>query len=91
MNAPLRLHTRAGCPCCDRALIVMAESAGRLGFEYEVVPIVDEAAFSAAFGPTAPVVTLHGRVRFRGRVDPFLLERLVLGERLSVVDQTQGV
>jgi hypothetical protein len=50
-------------------------------FQLEVVDIDSDAALVSAYGEQVPVVTVNGRVRFRGRVNPSLLERLLRAER----------
>lgn len=77
------IFIRRDCPCSVRALNVLAGARERLGFTYETIAIDEHLELLALHGASAPVVTLDGRVRFRGRVDLPLLERLVAGERGS--------
>lgn len=68
--------TRPGCELCDEALGVL------IGFQNALPPIVttditNNPQLTRQFGESIPVVLLDGRVRFRGAVDPLLLQRLV--------------
>ena len=68
--------TRPGCALCDEAFGVL------LGFQNALPPITikditDDAQLTRQFGESIPVVVLDGRVRFRGAVDPLLMQRLV--------------
>jgi glutaredoxin len=67
------LYTRQGCCLC--------EEAHRLLVEYGISPIlVDidrDPALVEKYTHCVPVVEIDGKVRFRGRIDPRLLRRLV--------------
>ncbi|MDA1229401.1 MAG: glutaredoxin family protein [Planctomycetota bacterium] len=68
--------TRPGCELCDEALGVL------IGFQNALPPIVttditNNPQLTRQFGESIPVVLLDGRVRFRGAVDPLLMQRLV--------------
>jgi glutaredoxin len=67
------LYTRTGCHLCD--------DAEQLLLQYGVVPtLVDidtDAELKSRFDTCVPVVEIDGRVRFRGRVEPMLLRRIL--------------
>ena len=70
------LLTRPGCDLCDDAMGVL------LGFQSALplittVDITDNVQLTRQFGESIPVVILDGRVRFRGAVDPRLMQRIV--------------
>lgn len=70
------LLTRPGCELCDEALHVL------LGFQNALpaittVDISNDPQLTRQFGESIPVIILDGRVRFRGAVDPLLLQRMV--------------
>ena len=57
------------------------------GLEPELVDIDQDPELLVRYGQCVPVVLIDGRLRFRGRVDPRLLRRLLrgpsFGERLA--------
>jgi glutaredoxin len=67
------LYTRRGCHLCDDAQALL-EAHGLLP---ECVDIDKDAALRERFDTCVPVVEIDGRIRFRGRVDPLLLRRLI--------------
>lgn len=75
------LLTRPGCELCDEAMQVL------LGFQNSLpavttVDISNDPQLTRQFGESIPVVVLDGRVRFRGAVQPMLLQRMVDAEEL---------
>jgi glutaredoxin len=70
------LYTRRGCPLC--------EEARELLFAHGITPVVvdidADSALRARFGTWVPVVEINGRVRFRGRIEPVLLRRMLRGQ-----------
>lgn len=75
------VYTRAQCCCCHKALDLLRESQSRHGFAIEEVDVDNDPGLVEAYGLTVPVVAVDGKVRFRGVVNPALLERLLLAER----------
>jgi glutaredoxin len=67
------LYTRHGCHLCDGAQKLLIDQ----GFEPEVVDIDTDSALKERFNAWVPVVEIDGKIRFRGRVDPVLLRRLL--------------
>jgi len=67
------LYTRVGCHLCEdaRALLV------RNGLSPLEVDIDGDAELQSRFNECVPVVEIDGQIRFRGRVDPVLLKRLL--------------
>lgn len=70
------LYTRQGCHLCDEA----AEVLSRHGLSFHSVDIDADNQLQARFNECVPVVEIDGRVRFRGRVEPLLLQRLLRGQ-----------
>jgi glutaredoxin len=70
------LYTRKGCHLCDEAYALL--------IEHDVVPMLidvdSQPVLQERFGECVPVVEINGQIRFRGRVEPLLLRRL-LGRR----------
>jgi glutaredoxin len=72
------LYTRAGCHLCEEARDVLDEYARWLP-EIVEVDIDHDPRLVERYGKCVPVVTCDGKVRFRGRVSPILLKRLIEG------------
>jgi len=69
------LYTRRGCHLCDDAHDVLTAH----GLDPTLVDIDDDPALREKFNVCVPVVEIDGKVRFRGRVEPVLLRRLLAG------------
>ena len=67
------LFSRTGCHLCDEAELVLIQH----GLRPSVVNIDDDPALRERFDTCVPVVEIDGKIRFRGRVDPVLLRRLL--------------
>jgi glutaredoxin len=70
------LYTRKGCHLCDAAWELLADAQHSYGFSLEKVDIDTDAALIAEHGLEVPVVSVNGKVRFRGVVNAVLLQRL---------------
>jgi glutaredoxin len=80
------VYSRAQCCCCHKALEVLKGAQERYGFAIEEVDIDGDPGLVAQFDTVVPVVALNGKVRFRGVVNPALLDRLVLAETTEGTD-----
>jgi hypothetical protein len=74
------MYTRRGCHLCEAAWERLAEARGRYGFALVAQDVDGDPRLVAEYGKCVPVVTVNGRVRFRGAVNPVLLERLLRAE-----------
>jgi glutaredoxin len=74
------VYSRAGCGCCDKAMKVLEGAQSRFGFTIELVDIDHDPELVAKYDIEVPVVTVNVKVRFRGVVNPALLERLLVAE-----------
>lgn len=72
----LILYTRTGCHLCDDARKILDEHARWLPTVVEI-DIDHDPRLIERFGTCVPVVSIDGKVRFRGRVEPVLLRRLI--------------
>lgn len=70
-------YTRRGCHLCEAAWAVLEKARQRHGFTLEAVDIDTSAELAALYGTCVPVVTVNGKLRFRGTVNPVLLQRLL--------------
>ncbi len=69
------LYTRKGCHLCDVAHETLVEH----GLEPKIVDVDIDPSLRARFDTCVPVVEIDGKIRFRGRVEPVLLKRLLAG------------
>jgi hypothetical protein len=74
----LVVYTRAGCHLCDDALALLATHRRWLP-DPSIVDIDHDPRLVEKYGHCVPVIQFDGKVRFRGRVAPELLRRLIEG------------
>ena len=67
------LYTREGCHLCDDARTLLEQH----GLQPRRVDIDADAELRERFNECVPVVEIDGKVRFRGRIEPILLRRLL--------------
>jgi len=67
------IYTRVGCHLCEDAL----ELVRGFGINPELVDIDDDPHLREKFDTCVPVVEIDGKIRFRGKVEPILLRRLL--------------
>lgn len=67
------LYTRLGCHLCDDAEQMLRDH----GLAPRKVDVDGDAELRKRFNECVPVVEIDGKVRFRGRIDPLLLRRLL--------------
>jgi hypothetical protein len=75
-EAQVVVYSRAGCHLCDEAWQLLEQFQKRYRFGLEKRDVDSEPELKTRHGDFVPVVTVNGKVRFRGRVNPVLLERL---------------
>jgi len=73
------MYTRAGCHLCEDAWAQLEAAQRRHGFTMEAVDVDSDPELAACHGDCVPVVLVDGKVRFRGRVNLVLLDRLLAG------------
>ena len=76
----VRVYTREECGCCHKAIALLQEFQGRFRFDFDLVDIDRDETLRARFNEQVPVIEIDGKVRFRGIVNPVLLERLLRAE-----------
>jgi hypothetical protein len=74
------LYTREDCHLCEAAWEVLEAARQRWGFVLTVEDVDRDPNLADCYGECVPVVMVNGKVRFRGAVNPVLLERLLRGE-----------
>ena len=70
------LYTRKGCHLCDDAFDILRQFRQYLP-AIEQVDIDTDPVLAERFDTCVPVVEFDGKVRFRGKVNPVLLQRLI--------------
>ena len=65
---------------CQSAWTELLEAQKRHGFALSAVDVDDDPNLAARFGEEVPVITLNGKVRFRGGLNRALLIRLIRAE-----------
>jgi glutaredoxin len=81
------VYTRRQCCCCHKALDLLRDHQRRHGFTIEEIDVDNDPALVEAHGLSVPVVAVGGKVRFRGVVNPVLLERLLDAEAAGREDR----
>jgi glutaredoxin len=71
------VYCREACDCCRKALALLEPYRKRHKFRLETIDVDGDAQLAAEHGASVPVVAVNGKVRFRGVVNPVLLERLL--------------
>jgi hypothetical protein len=70
------LYTRAGCCLCDQAWKVLQNAQRRHAFSLGKIDVDTDPVLAESYGLQVPVVTVDGRVCFRGTVNTVLLDRI---------------
>ncbi len=69
----VEIYTRDGCHLCDEAEALLKS----FGLQPVAVDIDQRPDLHSKYTNCVPVVVMNGKVRFRGRIDPMLLQRLL--------------
>ncbi len=79
---PLTFYTRKNCGCCAKAMDVIeaVRRRGKHALTVQAIDIDDDPELVEQYGTWVPVVAIDGKVRFKGQVNPHLLERLLRAE-----------
>ena len=80
------LFTRQGCHLCDDAEALLIKAQARHRFVMETKDVDASPEWAAAYGDCVPVVLVNGKVRFRGKVNEVLLQRILDHEAMSKND-----
>lgn len=83
------LYTREQCHLCDDAKAMLDRYRARLP-GIDEVDIDDDPELVAEFGEWVPVIEIDGKVRFKGRIDEMLFQRLLDGTEKANLAQVQA-
>ncbi|MDZ4819517.1 MAG: glutaredoxin family protein [Planctomycetota bacterium] len=72
-NEKVILYTRQGCHLCD----IAEDLLRKYRLDFQKVDIDQDPSLVRQFDQCVPVVEIDGRVRFRGKIDEILLQRLL--------------
>jgi glutaredoxin len=75
------IYTRRGCHLCQLAWRQLQAAQRRHRFTLEATDVDDDPELAAKYGGFVPVITVNGKLRFRGAVNPALLARLLHAEK----------
>jgi hypothetical protein len=75
-----RMYTRKGCHLCEEAWKLLQDRQDLYHFTLDAVDVDADPDLAARYGEWVPVVTVNGQVRFRGGINPVLLDRLLWAE-----------
>jgi Glutaredoxin-like domain (DUF836) len=73
----MRLYTRAGCHLCEVARAQLLQGLRDYNYALHEIDVDSDPGLVSLYGDWVPVVTINGRVRFRGAVNSVLLRRLL--------------
>jgi glutaredoxin len=71
------VYSREGCTCCEHAMHDLQEVARKYALEIQTVDVDTDPELTAQYGLEVPVIAIDGKVRFRGKVNRILLQRLL--------------
>jgi glutaredoxin len=74
-------YTRQGCHLCHVAWEQIQTAQHRYGFTLDEVDVDGDPALAEQYGGTVPVITVNGKMRFRGVVNLVFLNRLLRAEQ----------
>ncbi len=74
------IYSRKACTCCHKALDLLNGYQRLHHFSVEEIDVDSDPLLAHEYGLHVPVITVNDKVRFKGRIDPALLDRLLVGE-----------
>jgi hypothetical protein len=74
------VYSRANCHLCDEAWDLLVAAQRTYGFPLDQKDVDSDPKLVADYGDCVPVVLVNDKVRFRGKVNPALLEKLLQGK-----------
>lgn len=74
------VYSRSHCGCCEQAIKTLTQAQEQHQFTLEIIDIDTVPELKTLYDAQVPVIVINGKVRFRGKVNPVLLERLLSAE-----------
>jgi glutaredoxin len=76
----VQLYTRQDCPLCVKAAKFLRSQERSWLLMLTSIDINSDPQLQQAYGNCVPVVTVNGKLRFRGQINPVLWKRLMAHE-----------
>ncbi len=76
------VYSRRDCHLCEIALEQLQKARHEFALEVTDINVDADPALKERYGEQVPVVSINGKIRFRGRVNAILLRRVLLAESL---------
>lgn len=76
-SVAVTVYTRKECCCCHKAIDILNRYRRKHALAIELVDVDSDPVLAQEHGLTVPVVAIDGKVRFKGVVNPVLLERIL--------------
>src|SRR4051794_1577985 len=74
------VYSREQCPCCEKAYTLLHKYRRRYRFTLDRIDVDRNPMLAERYGLEVPVVTIQGRVRFKGEVNPVFFEGILRSE-----------
>jgi glutaredoxin len=74
------VYSRARCQCCETAMATLEDYRRRYGFTIESIDIDQDPSLRQSYDSQVPVVAIDGKVRFRGKLNTVLLDRILFAK-----------
>lgn len=71
------VYSRIGCGCCDTAMAELKKASEKYHLNIECIDIDQDEELARKYDLEVPVVAIDGKIRFKGKINPVLLERLL--------------
>lgn len=71
------LYTRTGCHLCELAWDLLQTAQAQHGFHLDLIDVDTDDDLARKHGEWVPVITVNGKVRFKGKINPVLLLRIL--------------
>ena len=76
----VKLYTRQNCPLCVKAAKFLRSQERSWPLVVSSIDIDSDSRLQEAYSNCVPVVTVSGKLRFRGQINPVLWKRLIIKE-----------
>ncbi len=74
------LYSRDECPSCEQAFQSLKKHQRLYKFTLDRIDVDSNPLMLERYGKEVPVIAIQGRIRFRGKLNPVLFERILMAE-----------
>jgi glutaredoxin len=71
------VYSRQGCSCCEKAMAELEKASSKYRLKIQLVDIDQDEKLLKLYHLEVPVIAIDGKVRFKGKINPVLLERIL--------------